>query len=307
MATSESLIALREQVYATVLNAFMAFNEEMDRSISKMRHLNTILKDYRNIVDIVGKENLQVSNILLESMGQANVEQAINILESTRAKKETIQAEIDAAEESLRLAKEQGLEEDVKLWEENLKVMYDSLYAAEEEFMSSWANTMSIINEHFQDTVRNISETFSDMVSGPLMGSLKELQNAFARQRDLDSLHLADYEKIYNFSKLTRDITNSIDNTENIQAKQELAKLQAEINELEESGVEISRYQMENLRRRYELKLAELALTEAQNAKSKVQMQSLTSSFRSSICLKSLQQESRRSFLQFSMKSMQAI
>jgi hypothetical protein len=273
MEISESLIELREQVYATVLNAFEQFNEEMDHTISKMQHLLNITHAYRDIVDIVGKQNLKVSNTLLEAMGQAGIEQSLNILGSTRLKKETIQSEIAAAEESLRLAKEQGLEEDVKLWEKNLKVMYDSLYEAEEEFMSSWAETMEYINEQFELMVENITETFSDMMAGPLSKSLDLLQDAFNRHRDLDNLHLEDFEKIYEFSKLTRDITNSIDNTENVQAKRELAELQREINELEESGVEISQYQMENLRRRYELKVAELALLEAQNAKSQVQMQ----------------------------------
>ena len=273
MEISESLIELREQVYATVLNAFEQFNEEMDHTISKMQHLLNITHAYRDIVDIVGKQNLKVSNTLLEAMGQSGIEQSLNILGSARLKKETIQSEIAAAEESLRLAKEQGLEEDVKLWEQNLKVMYDSLYEAEEEFMSSWAETMEYINEQFQLMVDNIAETFSDMMAGPLSKSLDLLQDAFNRHRDLDNLHLEDFEKIYEFSKLTRDITNSIDNTENVQAKRELAELQREINELEESGVEISQYQMENLRRRYELKVAELALLEAQNAKSQVQMQ----------------------------------
>lgn len=273
MEISESLIELREQVYATVLNAFEQFNEEMDHTISKMQHLLNITRAYRDIVDIVGKQNLKVSNTLLEAMGQSGIEQSLNILGSARLKKETIQSEIAAAEESLRLAKEQGLEEDVKLWEQNLKVMYDSLYEAEEEFMSSWAETMEYINEQFQLMVENIAETFSDMMAGPLSKSLDLLQDAFNRHRDLDNLHLEDFEKIYEFSKLTRDITNSIDNTENVQAKRELAELQREINELEESGVEISQYQMENLRRRYELKVAELALLEAQNAKSQVQMQ----------------------------------
>ena len=81
-----------------------------------------------------------------------------------------------------------------------------------------------------------------------------------------------DFEKIYELNKLNRDITNSIDETSNIKAKEELAKLQAEINALEEDGVKVSQYQTEDLRRRYELKLAEIALNEAKDAKSQVQM-----------------------------------
>ena len=46
------------------------------------------------------------------------------------------------------------------------------------------------------------------------------------------------------------------DETDNIKGKQELKKLQEEINQLQEEGVEMSEYDLENLRRKYELELA---------------------------------------------------
>ena len=269
---SESLIELREEVYATVLRAFEAFNEEMDSTISKIEHLRNMTKYYKDIVDIVGKENLNVSQALMESVGQIGVQQAVEQLESVKVKRDTITEEIAIAEEKLQSMKEAGLEEDVKLWEKNLKVMYESLYEAEEEFMSIWTETLELINEQFEMTIHNISETFSDALAGPMRGSLDDLQNAFERINSLNEIHLADYEKIYHLSTLARDISKSIDETDNIKGKQKLAELQEEINSLEENGAKISSYQTEDLRRRYELKLAEIALEEAKNTKSNVQM-----------------------------------
>jgi hypothetical protein len=43
---------------------------------------------------------------------------------------------------------------------------------------------------------------------------------------------LADYTKIYELSKMTRDINKSIDNTDNVRGKQRLLELQKEINDL---------------------------------------------------------------------------
>ena len=269
---SDDMLLLREDVYQIALDAFEQFGEEMDEIIEKMEHLISITQHYKNIVDIVGKKNLGISNDLLETVGQSIVTQSTNQLEASRIRKETIADEIRAAEEKLQLMRDQGLEEDAKLWEDNLKVMYESLREAEEEFMSSWENTMEVINEQFELMVSNVSETFSDMLAGPMRSSLEQLQDAFDRQNDLNSLHLDDYEKIYTLSKLNRDIINSIDETDNIKAKEELAKLQEEINKLEEDGVKVSEYQTEDLRRRYELRLAELALIEAQNVKSNVRM-----------------------------------
>ena len=85
-------------------------------------------------------------------------------------------------------------------------------------------------------------------------------------------MYLDDFKKIYELSKLTRDIEKSIDSTDNIAGKQNLLDLQKEINDLEAQGVQLSEYDVENLRAKYDLRLAEIALEEAQNAKSQVRM-----------------------------------
>lgn len=269
---NENLIELRETVYNRVLEAFNAFNDEMDESIDKIDHLSQLTENYANIVDIVGQKNLEISNALMESVGQAAVDQAVNRVEATRAKMLSIQEEVNRAEEALAKAKSAGLEEDVKLWEQNLKEMQSSLDDAEEDFMQSWEDALSSISEEFEKSIGRAVDTLSDSLAGPLLGSMDELEEMFDRQNTIADRYLPDYEKIYELNKLNRDITNSIDDTDNIKAKQELAALQEEINKLEEEGVQVSEYQVENLRRRYELKLAELALNEAQNAKSEVRM-----------------------------------
>ena len=269
---NENLIELRETVYDRVLEAFNAFNDEMDESIDKIDHLSQLTENYANIVDIVGQKNLEISNALMESVGQAAVDQAVNRVEATRSKMLSIQEEVNRAEEALAKAKSAGLEEDVKLWEQNLKEMQSSLDDAEEDFMQSWEDALSSISEEFEKSIGRAIDTLSDGLAGPLLGSMDELEEMFDRQNTIADRYLPDYEKIYELNKLNRDITNSIDDTDNIKAKQELAALQEEINKLEEEGVQVSEYQVENLRRRYELKLAELALNEAQNAKSEVRM-----------------------------------
>lgn len=272
MDTSAALLELRETVHAEVLDAFNQFNDEMDESISKLDHLAAMTQHYQNIVDIVGKKNLDISNALLESVGQASVDQAINRVTASRTKVEMIEEEVAAAQKVRDEAQSKGLEEEVKLWDKNLKEMNASLADAQEDFMQSWEDALTQIGEQFELAVNNAVETLSDSLAGPLYNSMSELQEAFDRQKNVSDRYLEDYEKIYQLSKLNRDILESIDDTDNIKAKQELAALQAEVNALEAEGVQISEYEMENMRRRYELKLAELALSEAQNAKSEVRM-----------------------------------
>jgi dsDNA-specific endonuclease/ATPase MutS2 len=50
-------------------------------------------------------------------------------------------------------------------------------------------------------------------------GSLEELQKAFEQSNEVSERYVEDYKKIYELSKLNRDITNSIDETDNVKAK----------------------------------------------------------------------------------------
>jgi hypothetical protein len=55
-------------------------------------------------------------------------------------------------------------------------------------------------------------------------------------------------------------------------ANQKLSSLLDEINEKRESGVEMSQYELDTLQKKYDLRLAEIALEEAQNAKSSMRL-----------------------------------
>jgi len=45
------------------------------------------------------------------------------------------------------------------------------------------------------------------------MGSLAELADAFSKKQEENELYVEDFRKIYELSKLNRDIVNSIDET----------------------------------------------------------------------------------------------
>lgn len=267
-----TLTELRENVFATVLESFQSFAEELDDTIDKMKVLNEMTNTYRNIIDIVGKKNLGISNGLYASLGQANIEQQMDQVASSRYKAESMRANLDAAKAKLAEYESAGMTAEAELMRKNIKEMEKDTLEAEQNFLSTWENALSAAREQFELEMGIVIDTMSDALAGPLYTSLQQLQEAFDRKNTNAKLHLADYEKIYELNKLNRDIEKSMDETASIQGKQALADLQAEINALEQEGVQISQYQSEDLRRRYELRLAEMALMEAQNAKSEVRM-----------------------------------
>ena len=131
--------------------------------------------------------------------------------------------------------------------------------------------TNSYIESLIEERNRQIDKALEDFYKTTTgYSSLAEMQEAYDRQKRMSELYVDDYKKVYELSKLTRDINKSIDATKLLKGKQELLELEKEINKLQQDDTKMSQFQVENLRRQYELTLAKIQLEEAQNAKSQV-------------------------------------
>ena len=265
---NSALREMRENAWAQVSDEFDEYLEKMDDGIEKIEHLKNITQSYQNIVEIVGKKFLGVSNDLMDKMSKSMVTQSQDLLAANKAKMEALQASYD-----------QLLSEDTTGWsdqalkerQELLDKMKGELQGAKEAFMSSWEEALQASADRYAKLVDSIIEQFEDKIAG-LYGTLDELQEAYDRASDLDAQYLEDYEQIYQLTKLTRDINNAIDDTDNIASKQAYKELITEINQIEAEGTKLSEYDLEVLQKKFELKQAELALKEAENAKSSVNM-----------------------------------
>ena len=271
METNRALIETRQAVHDKLIATFEEQNEKLDEGIAKLEHYKAVTESYKNIVDLVGKANFKDSDKAIKALNSSMVTQSANIAKANIAKRDKDKAELEATRKAFEQQKNKISEDERKMWEDTIKQMEASLQESEEAAMGSIETWMEAVNDKFIAEIEATMDRFAETVAGKFK-NLNELQEAFERRQSENDRYLEDYKKIYEFSKLNRDIEKSIDQTDNVRAKKELLKLQEEINELEESGAEVSEYQMENLRKRYELKLAELALEEAQNAKSQVRM-----------------------------------
>lgn len=274
ISTNEELQEVRQTVHDQLLTVWDEWNDKMDTAISKIEHLQNITSSYKNIIDIVGQKSLGLTDSFMSDLSQKTIDQANNKLQAEKARYDSLKQSRDEAFAKYENQKNSGIlsEEEVKMWEDNLKQMDDDVQSAAESFQSAWEDALNAANEEFENSVQRIIDAYSDAAAG-LMGSMSELQEAFDRGTDLSDQYLDDYEKIYQFSKLNRDIQESIDSTDSVKAKKELLALQSKINAYEESGVEISEYQMDYLRKEYELKKAQIDLEESKSAKSQVKMQ----------------------------------
>jgi hypothetical protein len=54
---------------------------------------------------------------------------------------------------------------------------------------------------------------------GSTFGSLDYLQAAYDRQKEIGEMYERDFDRLYDLSKLSRDISKAIDDNDNIQGK----------------------------------------------------------------------------------------
>lgn len=258
-------------------NAFEEFNSDMDRYISTVEHAQTITSTYRNIIDLTGRTMSKFNSTMLKSINDAIAAQSVANLEANKTKYETVKTEYDEAKTAYEAAQKSYAEGGIdaaalKAAKDTYQAAQDNMNEAQEAFLSSWEEALQAAADAFQSNMEAAVRDIGEMMSGGLAGGLAELEDAFSKMNEQDQNYVDDYEKIYQLTKMTRDLNDKIDSTSNVRAQKELLKYQKELNGLLESDQEMSSYDLDYLQKKLDLKLAEIALDEAQNAKSQVTM-----------------------------------
>lgn len=269
--TNEELNNMGDTVHEKVVAAVEEMNSKLDEQSESISHNNALLENYRNIIDLVGQDALGISDQVMANLSRASVQGAQAELQAAKAKFDTNKAIYDDTLAEYNAIADQLSDEEKARWNETIKNLEKQLTSAEEAFMSSWENALQAAADAFDEAVNNTVQTFKDAMAG-IAGSNDVLSQRFEQQKEISERYLDDYQKIYELSKLNRDLNKSIDDTDSVIAKTKLRDLQEEINNLQESNTEMTQYEVDELRARYELRLAEIALEEAQNAKSQVRM-----------------------------------
>ena len=274
---TEALYSARIEFFDTITTGMESWNEQFDALNNKMAFFSTVIDTYKNVVDLVGRKNLGLG---AEYMAKLSQQQVDNSIEAARVAKEQLEFNKQALK-SLKDQRDEAMrnatteEERVKIekeWKDTIDNAEQQVQELEETVQSSWVDSLTTAAEAFRTSVDLAAEAFEDAMTG-IYGSFERLQMAFDRAATANERYLDDYTKIYELTKLNRNITKSMDNTDSVKAKTALRELQEEINKLQENETEMSQYDLEYLQKKYDLKLAEIALEEAQNAKSQVRMQ----------------------------------
>ena len=270
---SEVMQEAWDSINESFTTAFDYYNEEVEKGISQIEHYTAIVDGFTNIIDLVGAQTLGVSEEMIDQMHAAMVQGSKANLDAMSSQLNMNRKVLANAEEKLRqaeldLASGKGTQEAVDTWRKHVETAQEKVHENEKGLLDATnAYAEQLINERNRQ-VDKAFENFYKATTG--YSSHEQLQEEYDRQKKMSELYVDEYKKTYELSKLTRDINKSLDNTKLLKGKQALLDIEKQINAYQKDDVKMSQFQVENLRRQYELELAKIQLEEAQNAKSQV-------------------------------------
>ena len=267
-ATIENLQALEEQkkamqeYYGEVMDMAL---EEISLYTDEMEELNSVLDHYSNILELVGKqEDYATKGKVLQSKA-ANLRNEMQVQQKLYEK-----SNAEAEDWAAKMATAIEGSNEYETYKKNWIAAQEAANEAQENMLSKteeWAEAMKAVIEN---ELAGLAKTMEESLTGGT--SFDELLTSMERRSSLQEEYLTTTNQIYETNKLMRQAQQEIDKTTNSVAKRKLANF---INETEQmqNQTELSQYELDIQQAKYDLLLAEIALEEAQSAKSTVRLQ----------------------------------
>ena len=270
MDSVEDMLAIRQNMYKTLDDAIAQSNDDLDRLRDKIENASKVTEHWKNLIDLVGRD---MAGMDTDTM-VANEEKSLNILQAKVAADKDMMDEAQAVLDGLMIQQdkyEEGSNE-WNEWKKRVEEAEDRLTEMTENYYSSWEEALEAVRTKFEKTIQWMGEDYSKVLGGKA-GNLEGLQNLMDQYQKTHDTYVPEFERVYQLNKLNAEAIKAIDETNNIKAKKQLQEYQQQILKAQESGREMSEYELQNLEKELALRQAALALEESRNVKSQVRMQ----------------------------------
>lgn len=291
----DQIFAIKFSIIEDIGTVFDNYFDNLDYYIDRISTLNDMMETTRDTLDLLGYDDLDNFNRINEQLlsnqrvmlgmsqqklsnatGEVNywkrLAVAVEGIESLDDLKDSPFWE-DANDQIKKIAENAALAGD------SIKVVKDAINNQLKEAAERQLETQQEIYESINDIVQTIEDNWVDAVEKVVAvqkkGLLNDIDYAVDRYgdlTDLNDLYLSNSKKIYELNKLNRTILQDISKTDNVAAKSKLKDVLEEVNALQNSNAQMSEYELKTLQAKYDLRLAEIALEEAQEAKSQVRL-----------------------------------
>lgn len=270
-------------------NLFDQLENYQDRIRDYRDSLETI-KDMYSLLGVATVEDNRAMNDSIRKTYQAEAKGIQNEIDLLKARRE----ELDKSRNSLGKSVDEqghlidGMVADIRKLENagDLAIMENSTLAYSQklqdqineidqqvhekqmELISLASDYLNAIKDQWIENIELIGQKTKDTLYEGLEWAIDKYEDL----TDLSELYLTDTRKIYELNKLNRNIQADINRLDSVAAKTKLRDLMKDINGYYADNVKMSEYELKNLQAQYELRLAEIALEDARNAKSEVRL-----------------------------------
>lgn len=266
----DQLLSMNEEMREYYGNVLTHVQEEMARITDEMDHQLNTLTHLQNVLSLLGREtDFEAIGAILEGQRQMN----LNSYNVAKAQVEMYKDQVAQAEQNLEALRAGGASEDA-LNEFKNAVLYpaqEALRAAEEEMQADFEAYLETLNAIYDNKINQIYQDSERRLAGA-WGSFDEVANALSRQRALDDEYLTKTNQIYETNTLLRKLQQDMDKTDNAASKLRLKNFSDEILAMQQKE-RLNKTDLDIAKARYELLQAQIALEDAQNAKSTVRLQ----------------------------------
>ena len=262
------IIELRNNIEELVKNVLAAARDEIDIQIGRLDTYSSMLSNLNNIIDLSGRAMLDAGT--KARIGALRVETLTGKMTALKKQMDGLIEAEKLAEKALEARRADNDTSSVKFWENQVEELKREMEAASNTFLESWAEVLEAAGELFDLRVEMAVNTLSNALSP--FENLETLQDSFEKAKTIQEQYLDDATKLYELNKLNRQLNLAINDENDLLAKSKLRDIQAQIYEYQKSGVEMSQYDLDILQKRYDIQLAEIALMEAQNSKSRMRL-----------------------------------
>lgn len=271
LEANQELLEMRDTIQEQVLGSFDQFNEDLERQIEIFEHYESVMSTVKDIASLLGNTLGDSSRRVLHDLNRAMLDNGVNNIAGQRQVLATLREQREMVATELQSASDEGNDEMVRKWKDTLDEIDDQVRDAEETFLDTWLDTLEKAKEIYEEEMDEIVSDFEKGIS-PIYGTIEALRDVIGRADQIESQYLSDSDKVYELSKLRRQIEGSIDDTDLLANKKSLLKLEENINKKLKDGTKISEYDLKIMQAKYELELARQALDETQNANSIVRL-----------------------------------
>lgn len=238
--------------------------EEIAKYTESMEHQTSVLDHYSSLLNIMGESGDY------DKMGTMLKAKAKTLEDQVAVSKSAMEMYQDQANEAYKKWQNADNDAAAELLKKEYEAALKAAETAEEEFLSKseeWAEALKAVLENaLKGAAKDLEKALTDGASFDALATQME------RASSLQEEYLTTTNKIYETNKMINTAQQAIDKTTNTVAKQRLANFQKETAQLQNKR-KLSQYELDIQQAKYDLLLAEIALEEAQNAKSTVRLQ----------------------------------